>query len=369
MRFRRRVTLFPGVTINLSKSGFSTTIGPRGASVNFGRNGAFLNTSIPGTGLYDRKRIGGKSRSTRQANSNGNPSSPNPQPLFIQPIASDTTLTGSHAIQELNRLITQCTQFRAFAKHEELKINQELRTAGTLDFISKLLLFGWIFPYFRKKKKRIQDDLEKLRKDVDLAAIQITIPLSETEQPAWEQLRAAFTQLKEAGKAWDLTGFGHMDQIREKLAYAKQWIKQSVSLKIEDFEGVETPEDALCLPLSPTGGVYFYPAFLLIRIGTDAPVLFLYSDVQVSGSWEKIPIYDSVPQGAEIVGSTWLKVNKDGTPDRRFRENKPIPEIGLYKIDLQSTGGLNESWCFVDKKAAEAFYTALRDMTKVFGLP
>jgi tetratricopeptide (TPR) repeat protein len=61
MKFRKRITIAPGVRLNLSKRGVSTSIGPRGLNVNMGRSGAYLNTGIPGTGLYDRHRIGGTS--------------------------------------------------------------------------------------------------------------------------------------------------------------------------------------------------------------------------------------------------------------------------------------------------------------------
>ena len=57
MRFRRRAKLFPGVYLNFSKSGIST-IGVRGASINIGKQGTYLNTGIPGTGIYDRQKIG-----------------------------------------------------------------------------------------------------------------------------------------------------------------------------------------------------------------------------------------------------------------------------------------------------------------------
>lgn len=53
MRFRRKAKLFPGVYLNFSKSGISTTIGVPGASINLGKQGTYLNTGIPGTGLYD----------------------------------------------------------------------------------------------------------------------------------------------------------------------------------------------------------------------------------------------------------------------------------------------------------------------------
>ncbi len=64
MKFRKRITLFPGVRLNLSSRGMSTTIGPRGLNVNMGRRGTYLNTGIPGTGLYDRKRLDGAARGT-----------------------------------------------------------------------------------------------------------------------------------------------------------------------------------------------------------------------------------------------------------------------------------------------------------------
>lgn len=57
--FRRRKKIAPGVYINMSKKGISTTVGPKGASITFGPNGTYMNTSIPGTGMYNRRRIGG----------------------------------------------------------------------------------------------------------------------------------------------------------------------------------------------------------------------------------------------------------------------------------------------------------------------
>ena len=47
----------PGVRINLSKSGISTSVGPRGAKVTFGPKGTYVNAGIPGTGLYTREKI------------------------------------------------------------------------------------------------------------------------------------------------------------------------------------------------------------------------------------------------------------------------------------------------------------------------
>ncbi|SRR5579875_1548449 len=51
-RFYRRVNIFPGLSVNLSKSGPSLSVGVRGAHVTVGRNGIRKTVGIPGTGIY-----------------------------------------------------------------------------------------------------------------------------------------------------------------------------------------------------------------------------------------------------------------------------------------------------------------------------
>ena len=56
-RFQKRIRLFKGLTLNLSKTGTSWTIGGRGASVNLRDGKATGNIGIPGTGLSYRSRL------------------------------------------------------------------------------------------------------------------------------------------------------------------------------------------------------------------------------------------------------------------------------------------------------------------------
>lgn len=55
--FRKRIKILPGVHMNVSKSGTSWSIGPRGAKVNFGKRGTYVTTGIPGTGIYSRTKV------------------------------------------------------------------------------------------------------------------------------------------------------------------------------------------------------------------------------------------------------------------------------------------------------------------------
>ena len=64
-RFRRSLKLFPGVRVNLSKSGTSLSLGGKGLSYNIGAKGTKTTAGIPGSGLsystyspYEKKEGG-----------------------------------------------------------------------------------------------------------------------------------------------------------------------------------------------------------------------------------------------------------------------------------------------------------------------
>jgi hypothetical protein len=57
-RFQKRIRIFKGLTLNLSKSGTSWTVGGKGASVNVRGDKVSANAGIPGTGISYRQRLG-----------------------------------------------------------------------------------------------------------------------------------------------------------------------------------------------------------------------------------------------------------------------------------------------------------------------
>jgi hypothetical protein len=50
-RFRRSLKLMPGVRLNISRSGFSTSLGGKGATLNIGKRGTRGTVGLPGSGL------------------------------------------------------------------------------------------------------------------------------------------------------------------------------------------------------------------------------------------------------------------------------------------------------------------------------
>ena len=64
-RFRKSVTMLPGVRLNFSNGGVSTSVGGFGNTLNFSRRGVRHTASIAGTGMSYSSMVGGRRRRRR----------------------------------------------------------------------------------------------------------------------------------------------------------------------------------------------------------------------------------------------------------------------------------------------------------------
>ncbi|HFL7940484.1 DUF4236 domain-containing protein (plasmid) [Pseudomonas fulva] len=128
-RFNRRITIVPGVRLNISPSGLSASVGPRGLSMTLGRNGTYLNAGLPGTGLSYRQRLDG-GRQSPAANSNASADYSGPIRISVQ---EDGTLsivddTGSPPPAAVVRRVKseQAAEIEALLNKAAEKLNQDL---------------------------------------------------------------------------------------------------------------------------------------------------------------------------------------------------------------------------------------------------
>lgn len=133
-------------------------IGVKGASINFNKQGTYLNTGIPGTGIYNRQRIGGG----RSENQN----SPSYSPVDTQvseEIGSIRTeqveSTTTEGLQELKSTLLDCYKERIDLKNDILKAKSKLTVATVLLAISYLLIFGFFVKWFKENRIQTKEDL------------------------------------------------------------------------------------------------------------------------------------------------------------------------------------------------------------------
>src|ERR1019366_5665076 len=133
--------VLPGIKLNLTARGLSATLGASPFSVNVGPRGVYRNVSIPGTGIWDRQRIGGPSSQPRgiQLPSTDRPGAPLIPPVspsfLVSPSpateihSASTELLTSENLEQLRHLLTDAYNERDELTREVSSATNEANTA------------------------------------------------------------------------------------------------------------------------------------------------------------------------------------------------------------------------------------------------
>lgn len=366
MRFRRKAKLFPGVYLNFSKSGISTTLGVPGASVNLGKQGAYLNTGIPGTGLYDRQKIGGGKKGKQtipQADiENPNEIVPNVEIGAIKTEQAETTTT--QGLQELKKTLLDCYQERIDLKKEIQKAKSKLTIATFLMVSFYLLIFGFFIKWFKENRKDKKEFLADLNSQLENCFVNIDIDADERIEKKYQKLLDSYKTLLSCEKIWDITSSVAVDQKTSRSAASTSVTRRLVKFGFGNMDIIKSKHDALHFENANGGDLYIYPAFLAI---VDAQKKFGLIDIReldFNFHGQRFLEEEKVPKDAVVVDHTWAKVNKNGTPDKRFKDNYQIPICKYGEIELTSSTGLNEAYSLSSFDKSESFAHSLIDYQK-----
>jgi hypothetical protein len=158
--------------------------------------------------------------------------------------------------------------------------------------------------------------------------------------PEREQKLAAFydeiSKIDESEKIWIVrTADRHGDTRRHAGA------TESISRNEENFfffflYGIETN---IFIP-NIGRRLYFLPDIILYTKQREIePISYDKMEIQLSIS--KFREDEEVPSDGEKTGSSWLFVNNDGSPDKRFNNNRKIPIMKYCEIKIKSNDGFS----------------------------
>lgn len=111
-----------------------------------------------------------------------------------------------------------------------------------------------------------------------------------------------------------------------------------------------------------TQTIYFFPDVALIQDGRTFGAVG-YGDLQLTWQVSNSIVSDDVPDDAQVVGYTWQHPNKDGSPDRRYSENRQLPICAYEAMHISSPQGINELVEFSRLGVAPAFITAAASLS------
>jgi hypothetical protein len=187
----------------------------------------------------------------------------------------------------------------------------------------------------------------------------------ETDASAeFSRFKEAFTTFAYAEAVWHVKAQGATRDWKRSAGASTLVERQATRAMLSKPRRVECN---LAVPTLPAGRqtLYFFPDRVLVydRSGVGAVA---YRDLQATATTVNFRESDDVPKDAQVVGSTWRYVNRDGGPDRRFRNNHQIPIVEYGALRLRSGSGLDELFQCSKSAAAAQLAEILDAMGRAF---
>jgi hypothetical protein len=380
-RFRKSFKVIPGVKLNLTNRGLSATFGAAAFSVNVGPRGVYRNVSIPGTGIWDRQRIGGPQSPSphRQLPDVGNsdfPAAPPGSP--VSPASSteihsaSTELLTSESLEQLRRLLTE-------AYHERDELTREVSTATSEANTATRRYENWERGFLLKKvfkrsfatRKEVAETatakLEELQEQLRLTTIATEIAVDREQAEPYYRMRDAFAVLSESQKIWNVLTEKAIDRVAERSNANTAVTRTPLPFSLNSCDLIQWDQKVPHLPNRTGGDMYIFPGFILYRASKQAFALIESRDVTLRFVSTQFTETDPIPSDSQIVGRTWAKCNKDGSPDRRFRDNYQIPIAHYGTLLFSSRDGLDVRYICSNPRSAEEFVKAWTAFQMSFG--
>jgi hypothetical protein len=385
-RFHRRVRLFPGVRLNFSRSGISTTIGIRGAGLTIGPRGTYANVGLPGTGLSYRTRLdspGAGRRPSLPAGPGWPDSTPPERRLPGDGPAPSNAAWGpeerigsapvefltSPGLEALRSLVHEVSNRRRDLEHEIAQRLAEISRLGLLESVCRWFLLRLLtFPLARSAERaRIAAEAkhEELKEELAAARFELDFGLDDVVIREFGGLTRAFRLVERSAQIWDVTKRAAVvDKVRARTIASQSVNRESVHLDIAQAPFVEGRWRALRFGNVNGEDLYLYPGFVMVHDRDGSFALIEIDQLDLESYLVHFHEDEGVPADARVVGHTWLNANKDNTPDRRFRDNRQIP-VALYGWIEFKTGGLHEAYLVSNAEAATEFATAFERYRQV----
>lgn len=363
--FRRRIKIIPGVHLNFSKSGITTSVGVKGASMTFGKSGSYLNTSVPGLGIYNRQKLS-------NSNSNQTPEEYNTQQILEEAdniFSADIQEITSQNMQGVKEAIVLAHQQRKELKTDLLKIQATLGASKLKLNFSYILLYGLIKKTIPENIKidieAQKEAIKQTKEQIENCYVKLDIDFEPEIQEKYSKLIDTFKKLITSQKIWDVTSAHFQDRVTARSSASTIVKKRDVKFSLKSLPDIKSDFEALYFQNANGADLYFYPSFIVMYSSKINFAIIGLDEITFNQSYVRFTETGTIPRDSKVIDKTWAKVNKNGTPDKRFKGNYQIPVVKYGEISLQTNTGLNEEYEFSNYEFTQDFGQAFRDYQQI----
>lgn len=346
---RKSISVGP-IRFNLSKSGIGVSAGVRGLRVGTGPRGNYVHVGT--NGIYYRATLPSGVPQTQ-------PPLPLPPPEVDQlhPIesGSPTEMRDSSSEELLSEIQEKRQKWRlapvvlvlGSAATTMLAMSPEV----TRIFPSWALVVPATLTLVLATFAHRRDELAK--------TVVLFYDLEDANEHQYQALHDAFGEILSCNSVWHVAASGAGDWKRSGGATTQ--VRRSIARPRKAApSGIRTNIEVPSIPCGRTS-LYFFPDRMLVYSGGSVGAV-AYSALRIEVSSTRFVEDGYVPRDAQVVGQTWLYVNRNGGPDRRFKNNRQLP-IALYaELHFTSNSGLNELLQLSKLGVGQVFEQATRSL-------
>ncbi len=341
---------------NLSSSGVGMSVGVKGFRIGSGPRGNYIHMGRGG--LYYRASLGGGKTQIPRANiaPSGTYSAPAPTGYYAtQQIETGNTLdmkpsNGSDIVDQIN---------------QKLGIMKLWPVSLVAGIVATVLLmsdpntapFGIGIAGLTVVGSAILSRWDASRKTVVLM-----YDMDEHAESVAKQFSDEFDKLASASRIWNVETAQRTADLKRN-AGAGSLISRSVIRLAYETPSVVKTNVSIPAILGGRQHIYFFPDVALVMKGKSVGAIS-YEQLETYWNTTVFIEVDGVPSDSVIVGQTWRFVNKNGGPDRRFNNNRQIPEVQYQQLGLRGPGSFQKLLQISKVADRSSFDAALRAMSK-----
>ena len=317
-RYRKSINLGGGFRINFSKSGIGYSWGTKGYRITKTANGRTRKTySIPGTGLsYVEENSGQKKNNQNNKTNNELSNYYDEQNLSNVNIENYNDKNYEIFLAKLNLLIKLNKIFNYL-----FVICLFLTLVLPIFFIFALIaLIGKIYLILFKKINITYDINDDIKDTVQKRINSWSILLS--CDGLWIETKTAKVKNKKIASG------------------AKNYISRKnikIIKKLPFY--LKTNTDVVCFKANKVK--YFIFPDRMILISNNKAGAIPHNEIEFDADSTSFVESEKVPKDTDIINYTWKYVNKNGGPDKRYKDNVKYPVCAYAKIYISSRNNLN----------------------------
>lgn len=326
--FRKSVGFGP-IRVNFSKSGIGISTGVRGARISTGPRGIFIN--LGAGGIYYRQRIDFEPR-----NNHRHPCQqivPNIEAIADNSAKTRTDIT-SIKDSSPSQLIDQLTKSAEWVRRAPILLIVTLVVTFLLfcseqSYLQVCALLIFIVGFVGSVLLNSIDNEKK--------TVRAIYEFGDEALAEFNRVSEALRSLASVQRLWIVDNQCETNDLRRNAGASYSVKQRSASVERGSPPGLKTNIDCCHLKLG-SATLYFLPDKILVKQGSSFRDL-TYQECSVSTSTTRFVEEGWVPSDAKVVDQTWRFVNNNGSPDRRFNNNRQLPVTMLGVLVFRSSFG------------------------------